>query len=210
MKFDAYRRRVVQGVFGVFIPTAAAAKLLSTPSQTEGPFYPTRDQSDKDLDLTQVKGKDARAQGKVIHVQGNVISQQGTALAEAKVEIWQANTWGRYSHVRDPNRAPLDPNFQGWGIVQSDQNGFFRFKTIYPGFYPAGPGWQRPPHIHFKVYKPGYRRLTTQMYFPGEDLNQRDLILQNLDKKQQLMLISKRLSVAGKTDTYEFNIVLAV
>ena len=85
--------------------------------------------------------------------------------------IQQANAAGRYNHPRDPNKAELDHNFQGWAIVPSGEEGDFKFKTIKPGIYPVGGGWKRPPHIHFKVSYQGFQTLTTQMYFPGEELN---------------------------------------
>lgn len=206
--FQTSKRQVLQGAFCLLLPSALKAADAVTPSQTEGPFYPIRDQQDKDLDLTRIVGNKDQALGNVIFVQGKVLSQQGKPVPEARVEIWQANKWGRYKHKRDPNRAPLDPNFQGWGKIQSNQDGFYRFKTIFPGIYPAGPGWQRPPHIHFKVSEAKYRSLTTQMYFPAEALNKTDRILQNLSKNQQDMLISREIgSIHGET-YYEFNIVL--
>jgi hypothetical protein len=33
----------------------------------------------------------------------------GEPVRNAKVEIWQANAHGRYTHPSDPNPAPLDP-----------------------------------------------------------------------------------------------------
>jgi protocatechuate 3,4-dioxygenase beta subunit len=94
------------------------------------------------------------------------------------VEIWQANKWGRYDHERDEgNPRPLDPDFQSWAEVLTDQAGGFRFKTIKPGSYPVGEGgWVRPPHIHFRVSRRGYHELVTQMYFAGEQLNESDRI----------------------------------
>jgi protocatechuate 3,4-dioxygenase beta subunit len=47
----------------------------------------------------------------------------------------------------------------------------------------------RPPHIHFRVVAPGFRSLTTQMYFEGEDLNAKDRILQDLSPAERKLLI---------------------
>jgi protocatechuate 3,4-dioxygenase beta subunit len=165
--------------------------IQATPSQTEGPFYPIVEQKDKDNDLTRLQGRNHGAQGETIFIEGRILNTSGAPLANALVEIWQANTWGRYRHQRDPNAAPLDPGFQGWGQTTSDAQGRYRFKTIKPGAYPAGPGWTRPPHIHFKVACPGYVTLITQMYFPAQPRNKDDLILQNLPRVQQPMLIAK-------------------
>jgi protocatechuate 3,4-dioxygenase beta subunit len=204
------------GVGAGLLPLAAGvraepgvARQYATPRQTEGPFYPVNEQKDKDVDLTLIEGKGERAQGKVVHVRGRVFDMEGVPLEDAFVEIWQANTWGRYRHFRDPNRAPLDPNFQGWGQTHTDAAGRYGFKTIMPGAYPAGPGWTRPPHIHFKIAKQGYSPLTTQMYFPGERLNDIDGILQNLPAPLQKMVISQREEASDTNDpVYVFDIIL--
>ena len=122
------------------------------------------------------------------------------------MDLWQANAAGRYRHPHDPNTAPLDPNFQGWAIVPSGKQGKFKFKTIVPGSYPASRGWTRPPHIHFKVTKKGYVELITQMYFPGHELNEKDLLLQRKGKAEQKLMIAKQ--VATDPTTYRYQIVL--
>lgn len=160
-----------------------------TPAQIEGPFYPVVDQVDTDADLIQVLGATAPAVGEIVVVEGFVKSQTCVPVAGALVEIWQACHTGRYNHPSDPNTAELDPNFQYWGKAVTDIRGFYRFRTIIPGSYPADVGWDRPPHIHFKVAKVGYKELITQMYFSGNQLNAQDKILQQLSKKDQAKLI---------------------
>jgi protocatechuate 3,4-dioxygenase beta subunit len=61
----------------------------------------------------------------------------------------------------------------------TDAEGRYRFKTIKPGAYPATANWMRPPHLHFEVTGK-INRMITQMYFPGETLNDKDLLLQNI------------------------------
>ena len=203
------------GIGVSFIPVIGAAcsrnsnaSGLWTPRQTEGPFYPVQEQDDKDVDLTTIRGKIGRAKGDIIHVRGRVLDTNGSIIKNAFVEIWQANTYGRYSHHRDPNTAPLDPNFQGWGQTHSDEQGYYGFKTILPGAYPAGPGWTRPPHIHFKAAKENYYPLTTQMYFPDNKLNAEDRILQYLPEAEQQMVIAKRQDGESDVPVFVFDIVL--
>ena len=86
---------------------------------------------------------------------------------------------GRYTHPSDTNPAPLDPNFEGFAIQDTDAEGRYRFKTIKPGAYPANSNWMRPPHLHFDVTGK-VNRVITQMYFPGEPLNEKDLLLQSI------------------------------
>jgi protocatechuate 3,4-dioxygenase, beta subunit len=152
---------------------AQEAKRLSTPEIAMGPFYPVLKPLDKDADLTTIAGKTGRAEGKIVHLTGRVLNQKGEPVVGAKIEIWQANTHGRYTHPTDPNTAPLDPNFQGFAVLTTDKEGRYRFKTIKPGPYSVGPTVQRTPHIHFDVEGKA-NRLVTQMFFPDEPLNDKD------------------------------------
>lgn len=167
----------------------AADSACGTSQQPEGPFYPRHEQADKDYDLTLIEGHKEQAQGEVIHLGGQILDEHCQPVPGALVEIWQANTHGRYRHENDPNPAPLDPHFQGWGKVNTDEQGHYQFKTIIPGAYPVNRRWWRPPHIHFKVAKRGYHEMTTQMYFAGQKLNKKDWILQRVPKEEQAKVI---------------------
>lgn len=180
------RRRVLGmslAVGGLAFSGAASSVLAQalkrTPGEILGPFYPVLKPLDQDADLTIISGKSARAQGQVLQLMGRVLNLKGEPVPGARVEIWQANTHGRYDHPSDRNPAPLDPNFQGFAVQFTDAEGRYRFKTIKPGAYPATPDWMRPPHVHFEVMGKS-NRLVTQMYFPGEPLNEKDLLLQSL------------------------------
>jgi protocatechuate 3,4-dioxygenase, beta subunit len=155
---------------------AQEQKLRQTPNMVMGPFYPLSKPLDQDADLTMVSGRPGRAQGKVVHLVGRVLNRNGDPVQGAKVEIWQANSHGRYAHPSDPYTAPLDPNFQGFGVQLTDSHGLFRFKTVKPGPYPSLEGtWMRAPHIHFDVSGKRDRKVT-QMFFEGEPLNDQDLL----------------------------------
>ena len=182
--------------------------LIPTPSETEGPFYPIQDQKDKDADLTQINGRTEIAQGQHIIITGTITDLRGHALEDAILDIWQADANGRYRHPLDTNPAPLDMNFQGWTHIKSLNKGLFRFKTIIPGAYPASKGWIRPPHIHFKISKPGYHTLTTQMYFPRQELNEKDLLFSSKSLVEQSTMIAKEMDQQGDLPVYEYNIVL--
>ena len=164
----------------------AQTALRRTPGEILGPFYPVEKPPDRGADLTTIQGKPGRAQGQVIYVMGRVLNPRGEPVRGARVELWQANTHGRYSHPSDTNPAPLDPNFEGFAVQVSDAEGRYRFKTIKPGAYPTGlGGWTRPPHIHFEVTG-RVDRLVTQMYFNGEPLNEKDQLLQRIRCKECL------------------------
>jgi protocatechuate 3,4-dioxygenase beta subunit len=123
------------------------------------------------------------------------------------VEVWQACASGRYHHRRDPNPAAVDPDFQYYCSLKTDKNGNYRFRTIRPGKYPAAAGWDRPPHIHFKVRCKGYPELVTQMYFEGDSLNLKDDILLAVPKKQRELVVVA-FEKLEKVKTGRFDIIL--
>jgi protocatechuate 3,4-dioxygenase beta subunit len=111
--------------------------------------------------------------GERITVSGHVYDTEGKPLRNTLVEIWQANSAGRYLHKWDRWPAPLDPNFSGAGRCVTDDEGRYRFTTIKPGPYPWGNHYNawRPAHIHFSLLGRAFvQRLVTQMYFPGDPL----------------------------------------
>jgi len=202
------RRTFIVGCIGLFPVSALAEKFVRqvTPSEIEGPFYPIFPQKDQDFDLTQIAGHTEQALGAQIYIKGSVRDADGEPLENATVDIWQANAAGRYRHPHDSNPAPIDPNFQGWAIVQSGTHGHFSFKTVMPGAYPASNRWTRPPHIHFKVSKIGYVGLTTQMYFPDHPLNQKDRLLQHKNEAERKLMIAQKIE--DEQNSYSYTIYL--
>jgi len=202
------RRNFIVGIIGAVPISAMAGSIVSrvTPSEIEGPFYPVYPQKDKDFDLTRVEGQGDMAKGKTIYIKGTIRDANGSPIEDASVDIWQANAAGRYRHPHDRNPAPLDPGFQGWAIVQSGSHGQFNFKSIMPGAYPASDSWTRPPHIHFKVSKIGYAELTTQMYFPGQPLNEKDRLLQRKSESERKLMIAQK--DANESNTYRYTVYL--
>jgi protocatechuate 3,4-dioxygenase beta subunit len=176
--------------------TALAQVPRRTPDQILGPFYPVVKPLHQGADLTIIPGKPGRAAGQVIHVMGQVVNAQEKPVQGARVEVWQGNTHGRYTHPSDHNPAPLDPNFEGFAVLITDAEGRYRMKTIKPGAYPAGPDRMRPPHIHFDVTGKS-NRLVTQMYFAGEPLNDKDPYLQGAGEGKERLIVSLRPPTQG-------------
>ncbi|MEM9255247.1 MAG: protocatechuate 3,4-dioxygenase [Pseudomonadota bacterium] len=212
-----YTRRSVSGGLAVCLAAGAVSRAgtlaqPSTPAQVEGPFYPLDSESERDTDLTLIEGHAAPATGEQILVRGIIRNTQGGALPNATVELWQANSAGRYKHPADPNPAPLDAHFQGGGIMTTSAEGSYGFKTVKPGPYPLGPmgasGW-RCRHIHFKIACPGYRALTTQMYFEGDPLIAQDLVIAGAPRDTRHLLIAKAETDASGLPLYRFDIILA-
>lgn len=153
------------------IPAAARDPFSALPPPLEWPG-PSR------LDLSRIAPDRPVAQGEVIEVAGRILDEDMRPVSGALVEIWNCNSHGRYAHVDDSNpAAALDPDFLGFGRLMTDSQGRYRLRTIRPAAYLARAdiGWWRPPHIHFSILGGG-PRLVTQMYFPGEPLNEKDPI----------------------------------
>jgi len=92
--------------------------------------------------------------GERIILTGRVADSGGRPVPDTRIEIWQANSAGRYAHAVDDHPAPLDPNFDGGGRCVTDSDGRYRFITIKPGPYPwrNHPNAWRPAHIHFSLF----------------------------------------------------------
>jgi protocatechuate 3,4-dioxygenase beta subunit len=185
--YEAYRSTVRRA------PSKPLIVLAHTLSEITGPLYGHEKIAETDNDLTRQHAEEPK--GERIIVSGRVLDDNGRPVPQTLIEIWQANSAGRYVHAKDQHPAPLDPNFTGRGRTLTDENGAYRFVTIKPGAYPwlnHYNGW-RPAHIHFSVFGRAFiTRLITQMYFPGDPLFAYDPVLNSIpDEKARQRLISK-------------------
>lgn len=158
-------------------PKQPLVPLPRTLTETSGPVYGEADLDGIGVDISQ----NNTMIGSLSVVAGRVTDEDGRPVANTLVEFWQANASGKYPHEVDTRDAPQDPGFVGAGRMLTDEDGWYRFTTIKPGAYPVPKtnNWWRPPHIHFSLYGEAFMsRVITQMFFPGEPLNDVDGILQ--------------------------------
>jgi protocatechuate 3,4-dioxygenase beta subunit len=190
---------------------AVAAEPEFTPENALGPFYPIQKPLDKDSDLTRLRGRKGVAKGQIIYVTGRILNLKGDPVRGAALEMWQANSVGRYAHPGDENQAAeLDPNFQGYAVLKTNRDGEYRFKTIKPGAYPATPGWERPPHLHFDI-RSRSSRLISQMFFPGEPLNEKDQLFTSLGPQAKFAIATVETATREIEDgalQYRWDIIL--
>jgi protocatechuate 3,4-dioxygenase beta subunit len=194
MTHSAHRRRLLAWIgaaaaLPLQLTPALGQERAPTPRMTEGPFYPRKFPPDSDADLTHVAGQRDRAQGTLLDVTGRVLDRSGRPRAGARVEIWQCDAYGQYHHVGEPEGS-VDPGFQGFGMVTTDAEGRYAFRTIKPVPYPG-----RTPHIHFTVAEGGHRRLTSQMFVEGDPANERDGLYRYLGKEAKRVTL--KLTEAG-------------
>jgi len=202
----------------VYAPTLGRAPMHSLvrlpvlATETTGPISGYGPIGDSDHDL--IHQHAGTPIGERIVVSGCLLDSSGRPITQNLVEIWQANSAGRYTDLTDHDDAPLDPNFTGTGRCLTDADGWYRFTTIMPGSHrweDRCDAW-RPPHIHFSVMGRAFnQRLITQMYFPGDPLLREDPIVQAVPEPQRSHLISRLDHAIGKNGWargYRFDIVV--
>jgi protocatechuate 3,4-dioxygenase, alpha subunit len=185
--------------------------LRATTWQTVGPFFK--------IGLAWLYRENlagADVSGERIEITGRVFDADGNTVPDAVLELWQANSHGKYAHPEDEQSKPIDAGFSGFGRIATDDQGRFRFTTIKPGQVPApetsgkaATAWAplQAPHINVSVCTRGLlRRLVTRIYFPDEAANATDFALLKVDPTRRSTLIAKRS--ANSTSKFEWDLVL--
>jgi hydroxyquinol 1,2-dioxygenase len=110
--------------------------------------------------------------GPALHVRGWVRDRQGKPIADAEIDVWEASPAGLYEN-QDASQAEMNLR----GRFKSDADGSFSFESVKPSGYPvptAGPTGDllraqgrheyRPAHVHFLIYKRGFKTISSQVY----------------------------------------------
>ena len=176
--------------------------LYASTSQTVGPFF--------SIGLDRMRKTDLAGPGvscEKITISGLVLDGEGKPVPDALLELWQANSHGKYAHPEDTQDKPLEPNFQGYGRIGVDENGAFFFTTLKPGTVPGPDGRLQAPHIAVSVFARGLEiRLVTRIYFPDESAaNATDYILNLVDPSRRSTLIANKTAVPG---SLAWNVIL--
>jgi protocatechuate 3,4-dioxygenase, beta subunit len=205
----------VQGYARTFsrTPDARFVERPMTLTERTGPIGVEHRLAVGSADFTHTSPGGPRAQGPLLLLHGRVVDEVRSPVVGAMVEVWHANASGKYIHEDDGFAAPLDPNFIGGGRVVTDADGRFSITTVKPGPYRAGPASWRAPHIHFSIIGESWMdRMVTQMYFPGEPLNDFDMLLNTApDGIPRGSMIARALppsEEAGDASAFEHRFVL--
>jgi protocatechuate 3,4-dioxygenase alpha subunit len=170
---------------------------MFTPEGTLGPFYPgVFALRTMPADLSTVAPILAhRPQGVPIRLSGRFIDSNGAPVPSLIIEVWQANAHGRYRHPLDRSERPLDPQFDGFARIRTNDEGVYEFRTIKPGAHPVrdGSSLMRAPHFRFTIFASGIDRIVTQIFFEDESLNETDPVLQCIgDPAVRRRLVARR------------------
>ncbi|MGB7040746.1 MAG: dioxygenase [Xanthobacteraceae bacterium] len=137
-----------------------------------GPFWRMDSPSTKNGD-TIVRSS---TPGEELFVDAWFKDKAGKPIEGAKVDIWHSSTEGFYE-----NQDPVQADMNLRGQFTTDKDGHINFRSIKPAGYPipidgpvgellraAGRHNMRPSHLHFLVYKPGFKTLISQVYDPND------------------------------------------
>ncbi|MBV9529885.1 MAG: catechol 1,2-dioxygenase [Bradyrhizobium sp.] len=113
--------------------------------------------------------------GLIVHAE--IADREGRPVAGAEVDIWHSSPEGLYEN-QDPKQAEM--NLRGRFVT--DDAGRFHFRSVKPAGYPIpmdGPVGDlvratrrhhyRPSHLHFMIYKPGFKTMISQIYVPDDE-----------------------------------------
>ena len=114
--------------------------------------------------------------GAPLFFKGRVLDEEKNPVAGADVDVWHSSTVGLYEN-QDPTQA--DMNLRGKFVTDAD--GSFAFRSVKPAGYPVptdGPTGallraqqrhnMRPAHLHFLIYRPGFKTIASQVYDPED------------------------------------------
>ena len=180
--------------------------MIQSPSQTVGPYFAQGLLREGDPVFTNVLVSE-NTDGERIRISGCVYDAEGRPIEDSLIEIWQANSHGRYNHPLDEQNKPLDPEFLGHGRASTDSEGNYRFDTIKPGSVPGPDHKTQAPHINVIVFARGMlSHAFTRIYFEDEPLNRDDPVLASIgDEAHRNTLVARRDEADGAIN-YRFDI----
>lgn len=139
--------------------------------------------------------------GERITIFGRVLDGDSKPVSDALIEVWQANSQGKYPHPDDTQPKTVEPGFRGFGRIPTDANGAFQIHTIKPGPVPGPDGKPQAPHIAVHVFMRGLLiHLVTRIYFPDEPANAADFVLNLVEPARRATLIAEKTEQPGRLE----------
>jgi protocatechuate 3,4-dioxygenase, alpha subunit len=178
--------------------------LIPSASQTVGPFFNFGLTTNHALGIMAPDG----AEGEHITLIFRVIDGDGLPTpGDSMIELWQADSQGRYRHPVDPRSSSADKNFSGFGRLETDAKGVCVFETVKPGRVPSADGSAQAPHINVTLFGRGLGKpLRTRVYFADDAANADDPLLALVPAERRDTLLAN--PVAGQTNAWAIEIHL--
>jgi protocatechuate 3,4-dioxygenase beta subunit len=190
LRADALPTSAVELEKGTAPPVMPPAGFRPTTTQVEGPFYrpgaPYRAKTTPPFE-----------KGTVMVFSGRVWGfETKRPLPGATLEVWHVDVDGHYSEG--------DGDFRNRARLVSSETGEYEIEMIRPVAYKPGPNFWRCAHLHLALSAPGYRRLTTEIYFPGDPHQATD----SLFSPSRLAPVVKKTANGQPYEAATFDLVL--
>jgi protocatechuate 3,4-dioxygenase beta subunit len=157
--------------------------------------------------LVKKTGSFYRAFGEIVLLQGQVTDSFGVPVVNATIEIWQANSAGKYHNLLEPDSEYIDRYFNMSGRAVTDNLGYYNFITIIPGSVA-----NRAPHINMNLRHKNFGTLETEMYFFQHPENKKDSYYLSYSPQERAMLTAmveySQLNNPKSLKVATFNIVI--
>ncbi|EJL58113.1 protocatechuate 3,4-dioxygenase beta subunit [Rhizobium sp. CF122] len=148
--------------------------------------------------------------GEDMFIEGRILDTDGEPIADALIDIWQANDEGFY----DVQQKGIQPDFNLRGVFRTGPDGRYWFRAVKPRYYPIpddGPVGQllkalgrhpyRPAHLHYIIKADGFETLTTHIFDPDDPYIDSDAVF---GVKESLLAQFRRTSDPGRSRQYQF------
>jgi len=161
--------------------------LFPTPSQTVGPFFQIELTTDEHC-VRCIAGPNAK--GERAWITFHVLDGDGLAVDDAMLEIWQADSQGKYNHPDDPQPGTPDKGWIGFGRLATAEDGSCVLETMKPGCVRHNS--IQAPHLTVAVFARGMlKQLYTRLYFAEDPANEGDPVLSLVPRDRRDTLMAK-------------------
>ena len=161
--------------------------LRMSASQTVGPYFK--------IGLSWLYRSDIAAEarsGESVRIRGRVLDGDGLPVPDAFLEIWQADSQGRFATTPE-GASNAQAELLGFARVPVDALGAYELRTIKPGRVPGyASGSFQAPHLSIAVFMRGLLKpVRTRLYFPDEPANAQDPVLLSVPEARRATLIAR-------------------
>jgi len=148
--------------------------------------------------------------GEDMVVSGRILDTEGRPIANASIDVWQANDEGFY----DVQQKGIQPDYNLRGRFRTGPDGRYWFRAVKPKYYPIpddGPVGKllgalgrhpyRPAHLHYILGADGYETLTTHIFDPDDPYIDSDAVF---GVKKSLLAEFRKIDDPARAKTLEF------